>query len=120
MSITSGAHIRIVFDQTETEDSGAAGHLRSLKRLTIVELEFPIQLIILGLMSTEKREVHKAQIKALLTVWKTHLIPILRDSPSKERKFLRWKVSGNRSCRDYPDDDIDVVLENGELEVLPP
>jgi len=50
--------------------------------------------------------------------WKEGLIGVLKDSPSKGRKFLRWIVvriydqsDGNRLVRE--------VLEAGELEVLP-
>lgn len=48
-------------------------------------------------------------------MWKIHLIRVLKESPSKERKFLRWKVSGSRmdcGVAEY-------IVENGELEVLP-
>ena len=50
----------------------------------------------------------------LLVVWKTHLIQVLKDSPSEERKFLRWNLIGSLWFVAQ-----DVVLEAGELEVLP-
>ena len=51
-----------------------------------------------------------------LETWKRHLIEVLKDSPSKERKFLRWKVTEVPNFT-YPHHD--VVVEVGELEVLP-
>lgn len=47
-------------------------------------------------------------------MWKRGLIDVLKDSPSKNRKFLRWSVA---SRRDYLMRI--AVLENGELEVFP-
>lgn len=43
-----------------------------------------------------------------MKAWKKHLIEVLEDSPSKERKFLRWRVYETQE-----------VVEEGELEVLP-
>ena len=52
-----------------------------------------------------------------LKEWKGLLIPVLKDSHSKERKFLRWKLSENHWYR-APNIITDIV-EDGELEVLP-
>jgi len=48
--------------------------------------------------------------------WKRGLIDVLKKSPSKERKFLRWRFIATRSYSDYPRSR---VLEKGELEVFP-
>ena len=102
---------RITFDQAEVE-AEAVEHLRSLKRLTVVEVEFAIAV---DELSTADYELHRAQTKARLEVWKSHLIQVLKESPPNERKFLRWKVTG----REFHLRSDWVVLENGELEVLP-
>ena len=106
----------IAFDQTEVEASGVAGHLRSLKRLAVVELDLPIRLILLDCVGKEGHESRGEKTKACLKVWKSHLIRVLKESPSNERKLLRWKVTQLQFHLDvlrY------VVVENGELEVLP-
>ena len=55
-------------------------------------------------------------MKTDLNVWREHLIQVLKDSPSKGRKFARWKVSVK-----YPPYVIvgNHIVERGELEVLP-
>ena len=64
-------------------------------------------------------EVYKSYLAGAardLEAWKEHLIQVLEDSGSEERKFLRWKVY-------IPDDHGTWVkveekgLEEGELEV---
>jgi hypothetical protein len=69
-------------------------------------------------MGPAKRELRRAQMETDLEEWKVHLIQVLKDSPSKERKFLRWKVSESQLYRDVSED-IVVVVEDGELEVIP-
>ena len=51
------------------------------------------------------------RIKADLKAWKRHLVRVLKDGPSNERKCLRWKVYKNQGSS--------AVLEEGGLEVLP-
>ena len=80
-----------------------------------MELAFPIQMVLLAGVRLESR---RDKIMADLKVWKVHLVQVLKESPSKERKFLRWKVSGSRLCRSLPGDAI-AAVGNGELEVLP-
>jgi len=53
-------------------------------------------------------------------IWKRDLVSLLKDSPSTDRKFLRWKVvksyrrtNGPGRGRAYD------VVESEELEVLP-
>ena len=51
--------------------------------------------------------------------WKRGFIDILKDSPSKDRKFLRWGVAHTRS---YPGPNLPQsydIVEKGELEVSP-
>ena len=60
----------------------------------------------------------KAQIETDLNAWKVHLVQVLQDSPSKERKFVRWKVSERYTPYDVSECNL-VVVESGELEVLP-
>ena len=60
----------------------------------------------------------RAQIKTDLHTWKALLIRVLKGSPSKERKFVRWKLSE----RDVAFDPFECDFEDpasGELEVLP-
>jgi len=63
-------------------------------------------------------ELRRARVEKDLKAWKGHLIKVLKDSPSKERKLLRWKLSewqiGGSSSKDMP-----VAVEDGELEVFP-
>jgi len=50
-------------------------------------------------------------------VWKAGLIDVLKNSPSEDRKFLRWTLA--RSYRRLVDNRIiDEVVEAEELEVL--
>ena len=46
--------------------------------------------------------------------WKKGLVDVLKSSPSKERKFLRWTVT-----RDFSRITLENTLEKGELEVFP-
>ena len=65
-----------------------AENLRSLKHLAVVELDCNIRISFpWGVKPEEVREKRKA----LTEKWTRLLIPILKDSPSKERKFLKWK-----------------------------
>ena len=51
-----------------------------------------------------------------LKVWKRDVIKVLKDCPSKDRKFLRWKVyEGERRYGVLRK----ILVEEGELEVLP-
>lgn len=46
-----------------------------------------------------------------LKAWKKRIIQILKDSPSAERKFLRWKIWKKTSYHTWED------VEEGELDV---
>ena len=49
--------------------------------------------------------------------WKAGLIDVLKNSPSKDRKFLRWNLIEVQPLGDY--DIFEVLAESEELEVLP-
>ena len=117
MSRTPGTHAHLTLTQADT---GAAEDLRSLKRLAVVDLDFLAVMLHLDEIDTTTGELHKAYTERDLKAWKRRLIKVLKDSPSKERKFLRWKVyyEGRRHGAFSPRD-IQVVGEEGELEVLP-
>ena len=53
-------------------------------------------------------------VLARLEVWKTGIVDVLKSSPSKDRKFLRWNVA--RSSRVHSD--ICYVREDVEAEEL--
>ena len=55
-------------------------------------------------------------MKTDLGVWREHLIQVLKNSPSKGRKFARWEASAR--YKHYWIVSFDIV-ERGELEVLP-
>ena len=95
-----------------------AEHLQSLKRLNIVEIDliaYPPSPDVVGPFERGRR---RAQIKTDLNTWKALLIRALKDSPSKERKLVRWKVS-ERNVVVFPFEYYFEDLESGELEVLP-
>ena len=61
----------------------------------------------------------RAQAETDLKTWKRRVIEVLKDSPSKDRKFLRWRVYENQRHPHSISRGTQVVLEEGELEVLP-
>ena len=70
-------------------------------------------------MDATEHERFRAQTETDLKAWKRHVIEVLKDSPSEERKFLRWKVYESRRLPYSVSRGTQVVLEQGELEVLP-
>jgi len=86
-----------------------------LRRLAVVDLDFLTSPFYPGETGTPASELYGTQVKVDLNTWKAYLIEVLKNSPSKERKFLRWKVGQNIHAvhRGYH-----VVLEEGELEVF--
>jgi len=66
-----------------------------------------------------EREGFRARTETDLNVWKRHVVEILKDSPSKEHKFLRWEVYETRRSPYGIFGGTKVILEEGELEVLP-
>jgi len=51
-----------------------------------------------------------------MNAWKRCFTDVLRDSPSKDRKFLRWRIVHTQIFAVPQTYDI---VENGELEVFP-
>ena len=51
-----------------------------------------------------------------MNAWKRGLTEVLRDSPSKDRKFLRWRIIYRQTLVVPPGFDI---VKNGEMEVFP-
>ena len=90
-----------------------------MKRLAIAGLEFTATPFYPDEMDTAECERFRAQAETDLKAWKRHVIEVLNDSPSKERKFLRWKVYENRRLPYSTSRGTQVVVEEGELEVLP-
>jgi hypothetical protein len=89
-----------------------------LKHLAVADIDFVAFLCPHG-MGSAKYELYRAQTETDLKAWKRQLVEVLKDSPSKERKFLRWKVYGYDSQRCYGVFVYIQVVEEGELEVLP-
>lgn len=104
------ARIHIAFNQIVAK---VTEHLRFLKHLAIVEIDLS-RLLSCRMASDPTHDPNWVEMKKGLVVWKTHLIQVLKDSTSKERKFLRWKLIGSLWFVAKG-----VVLEAGELEVLP-
>ena len=89
-------------------------YLRLLRRLAVVDIKLficPIDREEVSIPETYK--IHLAGAARGLEAWKKRLTQVLEDSPSGERKSLRWKVLKP----DDADDDIWVNVEEGELEV---
>lgn len=78
-------------------------HLRQAKHLSVVEAHF------------YERKWYHSDSEEDRRVWKMNCIDVLKNSPSKNRKFLRWKVAQEYT---YPIDDY-AVIEAEELEVSP-
>jgi len=98
-------------------DTKPAEDLRTLRHLSVVDLDFTTSPFYTD-AGTAQSELYKAQAKTDLITWKAYLIEVLKDSPSKERKFLRWKVYEDQRRRGIPRGG-HVVVEEGELEVFP-
>jgi len=81
--------------------SQAFKHLRRAEHLSVVEFDL--------VESQEKRSDQPQDVlEEKMNVWKRGFADVLKDSPSKDRKFLRWRIV-------YTND----IMENGELEVFP-
>ena len=72
-----------------------------------MDLDFIISPFLGGSGKSESA-MYRYREETEMKAWKKHLIEVLEDSPSKERKFLRWRVYETQE-----------VVEEGELEVLP-
>lgn len=82
-----------------------------------MELDYDTHLFSPDEIDEVGEEICRARRETYLKELKRHLIPVLKDSPSNERKFLRWKFSENHWYRDLPNGITDLV-ESGMLEVL--
>jgi len=89
-----------------------------LKHLAVAELDFTTSPFHAVGPDTAKSDHYKAQVEMDLKAWKACLVEILKDSPSKERKFLRWKVYKSQRHHGISRG-AQVVVEEGELEVFP-
>ena len=97
----------LTFDQPAVE---VIEHLRSLEHLAVVEISLDARLSLSDRSVETEYAFRQGLIQTNLNTWKKHLIQLLRDSPSKERKFVRW---------DVPVLYLAQHLGTGELEVLP-
>ena len=107
---------RTTFPQTDTQ---VVEHLRSLKHLAVVDVDFVTSPFYTGETGTADGELYVARIEADLKAWKRHLIEVLKDSLSEERKFLRWATFEQQGSRGFARFLQPMVLEEGELEILP-
>lgn len=82
-------------------------HLRQLKHLAVIDVNL-----------YEERGLPKAIREQTRKIWKREFIGLLKDSPSTDRKILRWKVVQGRSCHLTGRLEYDAV-EAEELEVFP-
>ena len=84
--------------------------MRSLKQLAVVEI------VLVALYFFQPDDAGKERLKKGLVIWRGHLVQILKDSPSEERKFLRWKLVETPL---WSLDDLEDIVIAGELEVFP-
>lgn len=78
-----------------------------------MDIDFFIAISFRDKTDATNRRFLRAETEADLKVWKRGVIEVLKDSASKDRKFLRWRVYGG-ICNPGS-----ALLEEGELEVLP-
>lgn len=108
-------YISIGFGQATAETSATC--LRSLRSLAVVKLEYVTDLFVLG--GETEAQARKERRETFLERWKESLIPVLKDSPSKERKILRWELFELRRHPGYFHNGVVEVVESGEREVHP-
>ena len=103
---------------TPQSDSQPIRELRRLKHLAVVDVEL---MHVIGRSVLERSSDVGRQWMRGLETWRRELISLLKDSPSTERKFLRWKITishlvlettGNRNW-------VHAIMANEELEVFP-
>ena len=83
-----------------------------------MDLEFTTSPLYPDAAGTVRSELYKLQAEKDVEVWKTNLVQVLKDSPSKERKFLSWRIYKGQRRHDIPRA-AQVVVGEGKLEVLP-
>jgi hypothetical protein len=91
-------------------DSKPIECLRQLKYLTVVDVDLEEE--------KDYEPPDAAGWENARKIWKRKLIDLLRDSPSTERKFLRWKISQSYPRADGGRGRAYDVVESEELEVL--
>jgi len=91
-------------------DSGLVGELRQLNHLAVVDVELE--------EAKDREPVDGLDLEKGRKVWRSQLISILKDSPSTERKFLRWKIVQSFVRADRRGRAYEVVVKE-ELEVFP-
>ena len=79
--------------------------LKQLKHLTIVDVDLE-----------QGTEPYDSEWQETRASWKRDLVGLLKDSPSTDRKVLRWKVVRRRLLAHGAGNAYDVV-ENEEIEV---
>jgi len=96
-----------VFTIQSQSKSEHVKHLRQLKHLAVVDVDL-----------AEGNSSPEAVREEAREIWKRELTSLLKDSPSTDRKFLRWKVVQSRP-RIIGIGRVYDIVENEELEVLP-
>lgn len=89
-----------------------------MKHLAIVKIDLTTHIYSQDEPWMAEHRRRRIQIKTDLNAWKVHLIQVLKDSPSEERKFVRWRVSEKYTIPHRGKRNL-AVVEKGELEVLP-
>lgn len=91
-------------------DSEPVEELRQLKYLAVVDIHLE--------EGWHREPSDPADREQARKGWKRKLISLLKDSPSTERKYLRWRVA---KCRPHSGGNGRAydIIENEELEVLP-
>jgi len=112
-SRTSEAHTLVAFTQI---DATAVENLQSSEHLAVVELDFLVSPALSDRKDAPKRGRLWAQTETGLKVWKRDVVKVLRGSPSKKRKLLRWKVYETQTRQDLHRG---ILVEEVEVEVLP-
>ena len=88
-------------------DSELIRELRRLNHIAVVDVELAEQI--------DSPHADAGQREKGRNAWKRELVSLLKDSPSAERKFLRWKnVHGFLGDRWVCE-----IVANEELEVFP-
>jgi hypothetical protein len=97
-----------VLTATSQSNSEHIQPLRQLKHLAIVDV---------NLFATKNAELPEVIREMVPETWKRELIGLLKDSPSTDHKFLRWKIIRNYVRRHVGR--VHEIVEAGELEVFP-
>jgi len=95
-----------VLTTTSQTNSEAIKELRRLEHLAVVDVEL------------EEALDHEPATAVSRATWKRELISLLKNSPSAERKFLKWKIAQSYMRADGRGRVYEVVV-NEKFEVLP-